>query len=83
MPPACAMAMASRASVTVSMAEETMGTLSVIVRVKRLLTSTWPGMNSEWPGRSRTSSKVSASGKVWAADMGPTPGVKYRARALR
>jgi hypothetical protein len=36
MPPACAMAMASRASVTVSMAEEMIGRLSVIVARERV-----------------------------------------------
>jgi hypothetical protein len=37
MPPAWAMAMARRASVTVSMAEETIGRLSEMVRVSRVL----------------------------------------------
>ena len=61
MPPAWAIAMASRASVTVSMAEETIGMLSEIERVSRVLMSTALGMTSEWPGVSRTSSKVRAS----------------------
>ncbi len=62
-PPACAMAMASRASVTVSIAEEMIGRLSAIVRVRRVATLTSPGMTVEWPGRSRTSSNASPSGK--------------------
>ncbi len=40
MPPACAMAMARRASVTVSMAEEMIGRFSVMVRVSRERMST-------------------------------------------
>jgi hypothetical protein len=64
MPPACAMAMARRPSVTVSMAEETMGRLRVISRVSRVVTSTAEGMTREWPGRSSTSSKVRASVNV-------------------
>ena len=62
MPPAWAMAMARRASVTVSMAEEMMGMFRLMARVRRERTSTWLGTTSEWPGRSSTSSKVSASG---------------------
>jgi hypothetical protein len=61
MPPACAMAIARRASVTVSMAEEMIGMLSEMERVSRVLMSTALGMTSEWPGVSRTSSKVRAS----------------------
>ena len=44
MPPACAIAIASRASVTVSMAEETIGRLSRIVRVSRVPISAALGM---------------------------------------
>ena len=43
MPPCCAMAMASRDSVTVSMAALTSGTFSRMLRVSRVLTSTWSG----------------------------------------
>src|SRR3954452_1246412 len=57
------MAMASRASVTVSIAEEMIGIFREIERVSRVLTSTPLGMTSEWPGVSKTSSKVSASRK--------------------
>ncbi len=61
MPPAWAMAIAMRYSVTVSMAEEMIGMFRAIVRVMRVFTSTSPGITSERPGRSRTSSKVRAS----------------------
>jgi hypothetical protein len=57
-----AMAMAIRASVTVSMAEETSGTFSVIRRVSRAVVSASPGITSECAGSSRTSSKVRAGG---------------------
>ncbi len=60
-PPACAMAMAILASVTVSMAEATIGILSVISRVMRVRMSASDGSSSDSPGLSRTSSKVSAS----------------------
>ncbi len=61
-PPACAMAMARRASVTVSIAEETIGRLRLMDRVRRVRRSVSAGSTSEWPGRISTSSKVSASG---------------------
>src|SRR5580698_1079807 len=54
MPPSCAMVMASRASVTVSMAAETTGKL----------TRTSRGRTSEYAGTSSTSSKVSASSRI-------------------
>ena len=57
-----AMAMAIRASVTVSMAEETSGTFSVIRRVRRAVVSASPGITTECAGSSRTSSKVRAGG---------------------
>ena len=50
MPPACAMAMASRPSVTVSMAEDRIGILTVISRVTRELTSASAGSTSEGRG---------------------------------
>ena len=55
-PPTRAMAIAMRASVTVSMALETSGTASRIRRVSRLLVSTSAGTMSDAPGISRTSS---------------------------
>ncbi len=61
MPPACAIAIASRASVTVSIAEERIGRLSRIERVSRVETSTPLGMTVEWPGRSSTSSNARPS----------------------
>ena len=62
-PPCCAMAMASGASVTVSMAAERIGMLRRIARVRREVTSTCAGCTAERPGISNTSSKVSASGR--------------------
>ena len=53
--------MAKRASVTVSMADEIRGMLSDISRVNCVRTSTCPGITSEAPGSSKTSSKVTAS----------------------
>src|ERR1700730_8202086 len=60
-PPAWASAMASLASVTVSMAEETIGMFKLIVEVSFVFSSAAPGRTAECPGRSSTSSKVSAS----------------------
>ena len=60
MPPACAMAMASLASVTVSMAEEMTGTFSEIERVTREETLASFGSTLEAAGLINTSSKVSA-----------------------
>src|SRR5580765_2857387 len=59
-PPSCAMAIARRASVTVSMAAETSGMLSSSSRVRRLFSDASRGRMREWAGRRRTSSKVSA-----------------------
>ena len=50
MPPAWAMAMASRPSVTVSIADETIGRLRRIVRVSRVAMSTSPGSTSGMAG---------------------------------
>ena len=61
MPPAWAMAMASRLSVTVSMAADTSGMFRLICRVNLDAVFTWPGMTSDGPGSSKTSSKVSPS----------------------
>ena len=60
MPPNWAMAMARAVSVTVSMAAETIGTLSEISRVRRVRISTSPGVTSDGPGSSSTSSNVMA-----------------------
>jgi len=56
MPPSWAMAMARRASVTVSMAADTSGMRRSISRVSRVVVSTSLGMTSVSPGSSRTSS---------------------------
>ena len=61
MPPACAMAIAICASVTVSMAEAMIGILSGIDGVMRERMSTSPGSTSDRPGLISTSSKVSPS----------------------
>ena len=61
MPPARAMAIAIRASVTVSIAELTSGTRSRILRVSWLAVSALAGTTSEAAGSSSTSSKVSPS----------------------
>ena len=62
MPPSRASAMASGASVTVSIAAETMGILSLILREKRVSRETSRGNTSEKAGTSSTSSNVSPSG---------------------
>src|SRR5688572_12274441 len=59
-PPSWAMAIASRASVTVSMAEDTTGMLRPMLRVSRVLRLTSRGRTVEWAGTRRTSSKVKA-----------------------
>ena len=59
-PPSCAMAIARRASVTVSMAAETSGMFNSSLRVRRDFRETSRGRTREWAGRRRTSSKVSA-----------------------
>jgi hypothetical protein len=56
MPPTRAIAMAMRASVTVSMALDRRGTASRMRRVTQLLVSTSVGTMSDAPGMSRTSS---------------------------
>ena len=61
-PPCCAMAMAMRDSVTVSMAALMRGMLSSILRVSRVVVSASAGTTSDLAGSSNTSSKVSASG---------------------
>ena len=61
MPPACAMAIAMAASVTVSIAADISGMPSSMVRVSRVRVSVWLGRTAEAAGFRRTSSKVSAS----------------------
>ena len=61
-PPACAMAMARGASVTVSIAAEMMGIDSFSVLVSRVPVFTWAGNTDDAPGFISTSSKVKYSG---------------------
>ena len=61
MPPSRASAIAVRASVTVSIAAETIGISSSIVRVRRVRVETSPGSTPDSEGTSSTSSKVSPS----------------------
>src|SRR6267378_1457043 len=61
MPPDCAMAMAMRLSVTVSMAEESSGMPSSMVAVRRVCVLVSVGRTAEAAGSNNTSSKVSAS----------------------
>ncbi len=68
MPPSCAMVMARRASVTVSMAEESMGRPSRTDFVSCVPRSISLGRTSEAAGTSRTSSKVSASSRISMAN---------------
>ncbi len=63
MPPCCAMAMARRDSVTVSMAAERIGMFSEIPAVSRVARFTSRGWTFECAGRSRTSSNVRARGR--------------------
>src|SRR3569833_4220504 len=60
MPPSCAIAIASLASVTVSIADDRRGILRRTPLVSCAETSVCPGMTSDGPGTSKTSSKVSA-----------------------
>ena len=93
-PPAWAMAMARRASVTVSMAAEMMGIESGIVRVMRVAVETSAGSTEDAPGFISTSSKVrysgigrgigqpfNAAGFAWLAAVLNTP-LGKRARAI-
>jgi len=61
MPPSRARAMASRASVTVSMAADRTGMLSRMPGASATLRSTWSGITADRPGTNSTSSKVKAS----------------------
>ncbi len=70
MPPSCAIAIASRDSVTVSIAADTRGRLRLIVRVRRVFRLTSRGRIVEWAGISRTSSKVRA---FWTTRIGCSP----------
>src|SRR6266850_1964962 len=71
-PPAWAMAMAVRASVTVSIAALTIGICRRRLRVSCALTSTWRGSTSLSAGSSRTSSNVRASGRFGSSISAPS-----------
>ena len=58
MPPSCAIEMAKRASVTVSIAAESKGRLSVMLRVSLVWSLTSRGSTVECAGTNKTSSKV-------------------------
>jgi hypothetical protein len=60
-PPCREIAMARRPSVTVSMAAETMGMFSEMLRVRHVRVSACAGSTDDLPGKSSTSSKVSPS----------------------
>ena len=77
-PPCCAIAIARRDSVTVSIAAETIGMFSGTASVNRVRRSTSRGWARDRAGRSRTSSKVSASGGA-----SPGPEEETRPRAIR
>src|SRR5436190_6204925 len=68
MPPCCAIAIARRDSVTVSIAALTSGTFRRILRVSRVLTSTSVGSTLECRGTSSTSSKVRAVARPDSVD---------------
>src|SRR3954468_24238429 len=77
-PPDWAIAMAVRASVTVSMAALTNGIFWRMLRVSCADTSTWRGRISLSAGSSSTSSKVSASGRFGSSMGSPDNGQVYR-----
>ena len=68
-PPLRAMATAIRASVTVSMAEETSGILRLILLVIRVLVSASLGSTSEAAGSSSTSSNVRPGGANFSSTV--------------
>ena len=82
MPPARAMAIAIRASVTVSMAELTSGTCKRIFLVSWLEVSAAAGTTSDAAGSSNTSSKVSPSMAILLGSSPPvrtcSPGMSSR-----
>src|SRR5919201_682514 len=79
MPPSCAIAIARRASVTVSIAAETSGILSSSARVRRVFSEASRGRMREWAGRRRTSSKVSA---FWITRMDCSLAKQHYTRAV-
>ena len=82
-PPWRAIAIAMRASVTVSMAEDTSGVRSVMLRVSRVVVSTSLGSWSETAGWSSTSSKVRPRGANLAgSSAGRSSGKVSKPRAV-
>ena len=79
MPPACAMAMASGPSVTVSIAAEMIGIFSLMLFVRFVVTSTSEGSTFERLGCKSTSSKVSP---VFCRMMAISDFLEARERAL-
>src|ERR1700745_198576 len=69
MPPSCAIAIARRASVTVSMAAETTGRFRTMFRLRWVLRLVSRGNTWEYAGTNNTSSKVSAlpRRRMWKA----------------
>ena len=76
MPPWRAMAMAIRASVTVSIAAETRGSLTEMLRDSRVEVSASLGMTSVAPGSSSTSSKVRPSSRERSGERSGNGGVR-------
>ncbi len=72
-PPAWAMAIARLASVTVSMAADTIGMASEIERVSFVAVSVSPGITEDAAGFSSTSSKVRYSSSSAAMRSGAMP----------
>ena len=86
MPPARAMAMARGASVTVSIAAETMGSASSMCGVRRVLVSTAAGTTPDSAGSRSTSSKVRPSLANFAGygpDASASSGNGFRGRSMR
>src|ERR1700712_3977130 len=67
MPPSRAIAIAIRASVTVSMGEDTTGTFKVMLFVSFVVRITSFGSTSDLPGCNKTSSNVNASTNLSSA----------------
>src|ERR1700712_3694032 len=72
MPPSCAIAIARRASVTVSIAADTRGRFRLMFREKRVAREVSLGRTWENAGTSNTSSKVSAFPKSRMSELQKT-----------
>src|SRR4051812_30828715 len=80
-PPSRASAIARRASVTVSIAAETIGISSAIVRVRRVAVRTSFGSTDASAGTRRTSSKVSPSRPNFSSYESSWPSKEHRVTA--